>query len=1238
MRRISYFILSLILVLATKQVVFSQTIGVLYGILDNGNRGVFSYDPLTSNYSEVLTFNGNYGSNIIGNLMQASNGLLYGTTENGGLYNYGLLYSVNPSTGKDSILFNFNAPNSVNPFGTLLQDTNGLLYGMTYAGGKYGDGTIYSYDPVKGTLNDTLFSFNNTNGANPYFNNCLILASNGSLYGMTYGGGKYGQGVLFSYNVALNTDTVLINFSGNANGSNPYGYLIQGSDGELYGMTEAGGSFNDGVIFRYNINTGSDTVLYNFKTEGISPYGSLVQASNGLLYGMTNQGGRYGYGVIFKYDPLGLVYDTISSFNGTNGIMPYGSFIKGDDSVLYGMTRGGGANGYGTIVSYKPTATNDSVVLSFSNSGGAPFEDLLEIMSATITNTNVSCYGDSSGTATLKVRGGKYPLKYSWSNGDSTDSISKLPAGNYSVKITDAVGKGVSLNCIIKQPSKLVDTVSKLTNEKCYGDSNASIIMAVSGGVKPYSYAWSPVAQTNSFVNGLIKGTYTFTVNDSNNCKANKIITITQPPILNDSIVTSTNVLCYGLHTGSARIGVRGGTKPYSFLWSSGAGTDSVTSNLAAGTYTCQVTDSNSCKTSALVKITSPPEITDSTIYTSTPCTKSTGSAGVVNVSGGVPPYSFFWSPGNDTNNIDTALPSGMYTCTITDSNKCTINVSVFIPNTGGPKDSLVMQTNELCYGQNIGTATVSVNGGKKPYTFNWSPTVPSGENDTIATGLSAGAYIFSATDSIGCINTVTVNITQPLQLIDSAASVTNVNCYGLSDGSITIGVKGGIAPYTYAWTNLPITDSIAAGLPVGTYSFTVTDKNHCTSGNMSVTLTSPPIIVVDTSSTSTKCGRNNGSVQVNVSGGVVPYKYLWANINDTTSRVTGLPGGIAYTCQVVDANGCKTYGYATVADTGGPQAFAYIHDQIKCYGDSSGSAIDNVTKGVPPFQYLWAPAGGTNAFAINLGAGTYSCTLTDSTGCKQVSTVIINQPLQIKDTIYTVGVCNSFITGGQAKIYVSGGIPPYSYLWNTKSSSDSINNVGPGAYLCTVTDSNKCKLYATCNIVPASPIKVDSVVSHPSSCLGCDNGWAKAFVSGGIPQGDSAYYLYVWDNAQTTDSISGLDTGVYHVCVTTNYCTGQTACDSVIIVTGLTSIVSGVTGIKVYPTITTGIVNVKLLFNSKVTCNLFNELGQMIYSDTQDEYKDEIILNINKQANGLYFLQVVTSHGQVTQKIVLSK
>ena len=390
--------------------------GKLYGVTSQGgssdNGVIFSFDPSSSIYTKLKDFDNTNGRFPTCKLLQASDGKLYGTASAGGGDNYGVLFSFDPVSLTYQNLEDFDKTNGALPFGSLIEASDGKLYGMTYQGGSSNVGAIYSFDP-SALIYTKLIDFNSVNGANPQGN--LVEASDGKLYGMTTKGGN-GNGVIFSLDISNTNYKTLIGFNF-VNGANPYGSLIEANDGKLYGMTFTGNSlgnhlFTDGVIFSFDPFSSSLTNLYDFGsicglspaggisygTCGGSPYGSLFQANDGKLYGMTNKGGTRGYGVIFSFDPAISAYaklrDLGSHENGTNVTS---SLLQASDGKLYGMSSFGGNNDAGVLFSFDPSSSVYKKLLDFDvyPNGSIPYGSVIQAKDGKLYG--MTTYGGSGG-------------------------------------------------------------------------------------------------------------------------------------------------------------------------------------------------------------------------------------------------------------------------------------------------------------------------------------------------------------------------------------------------------------------------------------------------------------------------------------------------------------------------------------------------------------------------------------------------------------------------------------------------------------------------------------------------------------------------------------------------------------------------------------------------------------------------------------------------------------------------
>jgi hypothetical protein len=303
-------------------------------------------------------------------------------------------------------------------------------------------------------------------------------------------------------------------------------------------------------------------------------------------------------------------------------------------------------------------------------------------------------------------------------------------------------------------------------------------------------------------------------------------VTVAEPAALT-ATTSSTDVLCNGGSTGTASVvSVSGGVPGYIYLWAPTGQTGATATGLSQGIYTVQITDTNGCMITDTVTVAEPAALTATTSTTAVLCNGgSTGTASVTSVSGGVPGYTYLWTPTGQTGATATDLSQGMYTVQITDTNGCMMTDTVTVTEPAALL-ATTSTTDVLCNGGNTGTASVvSVSGGVPGYAYLWTPTSQTG---AIATGLSQGIYTVQITDTDGCMITDTVTVTEPAAL-SATTSNTAVLCNGGSTGTASVvSVSGGVPGYTYLWTPTGQTGATATGLSQGIYTVQITDTNGC--------------------------------------------------------------------------------------------------------------------------------------------------------------------------------------------------------------------------------------------------------------------------------------------------------------------------------------------------------------------------------------------------------------------------
>jgi gliding motility-associated-like protein len=561
---------------------------------------------------------------------------------------------------------------------------------------------------------------------------------------------------------------------------------------------------------------------------------------------------------------------------------------------------------------------------------------------------------------------------------------------------------------------------------------------------------------------------------------------------------------------GSATVTASGGTPPYTYLWSDGTTTTSI-SNLAPGNYSCKVTDACKCTTSGNVTI-SPMNIsfTITASVTNPLCYGGTGSiTTTVDPPGSTYTYKWNTNPIQTTPNV-TALPPGDYTVEVTDKG-CTASKTITIKQ---PEKIVIDATTTpaTCKAAD-GSATAQVKGGSGSYLYSWN-TNPV-QTGATAINLLPGAYIVTVTDANNCSETKTVTIEKKGSLI---ATVTGVDekC-GLRNGSVTISAVGGI---TYYWnTSPPQLTSTAVDLPAGTYIGTVEDAKGC-SATSSVTIKNITTIAVDVSGTPALCKSATGTATAKPTIGEPPFTYLWnTKPAQTTQTATNLAPG-KYSCEVTDKTGCKIN--LEIEITPIIKALTATTNAVKsiCTANN-GTAEVTPTSGDAPYSYLWS-TNETSQKITALPPGNYWVEFYDKNGCIGKFDVPVGNTI---DTLKIAPVVtNETCTNKNGKITttISGGTMPYQFNWNgIKTPTQDLTNISAGDYALVVTDKYGCIGKSTSNVKNIVKIEVASTIVSDH----CAQGIGSITLE---PKSGQAPYTYLWNTKDTTKTLDSLKEGNY--------------------------------------------------------------------------------------------------------------
>lgn len=818
--------------------------------------------------------------------------------------------------------------------------------------------------------------------------------------------------------------------------------------------------------------------------------------------------------------------------------------VSVDGGVLPMSYKWDGDTDFGTTTKVTVGAGDTKVIVKDGNGCEQPVTTTItepELLSVTIVeDTKIACNG-GEGELRASVSGGTEPYSYNWTTG-STDVMSgTLVKGKYSVAIEDANGCKAAQDYDIGEPEYMSAKIM-ISPETCKNVSTGNIYVQTDGGTAPFSYKWNTGATTSS-IGGLTNTKYSVSVVDANGCSYDDNIDLKNVNKFSISW-TSKSVKCEGQANGSAKVIMKNGYHPFIVKWSTGEENQTSESNyqienLTEGTYSVEVTDDRGCvlKTDATVKTITPIEIKTLTL-TPSACTIPTGTA-TATIKNGTLPYTYAWSNGVAVKK-NTEMAPGDYTLKVTDANGCEVDSTITILKKATLTVDVISPNTEItCEGGETGEVSAIASKGVEPYSYSWSN---GGTTETIS-NLGKGTYTVVATDAEGCEATQSITFVEDNILTVTEKEVSDVTCFGGSDGYIVVDVTGGKSPYSISWNNGE-TSFTNKDLVAGDYTVTVTDAKGCTVTKTITVGESSEVKVSIENLTSVQCvGVCDVTADANVSGGVAPYTYLWSS-SETTSSATTLCEG-EQNVVVTDANGCATKKIFTVAGRTEQLAISSSNIQKPICGEATPTGkITIVATGSisGDYFYSWKKDGieisTTNEIA-NVPAGSYDLQITDGTCEYNTSLALSNELTATADFNYILSNCE----GESYEVVISNeATADYTYLWSNGQTTKVATGLKNGTYTLVATDKDDCVLSTSIDVVE-KPITL-SVDVVDVNCFGKANGSAEVTATNTV--GD---VTYSWKDASgsVVGSNKKLENVVKGIYTATVFDANHTSCPATI-------------------------------------------------------------------------------------------
>ena len=783
-----------------------------------------------------------------------------------------------------------------------------------------------------------------------------------------------------------------------------------------------------------------------------------------------------------------------------------------------------------------------------------------------VNGTDISIPGADNGSVNAQGFGGTGFITYEWdfiTNGtpETEPFIFGLNPGIYCVTATDQAGCSLS-DCVQIFGFECEMEVSlDIVQPTCGGSDIGSGVVTVINAVGTPTVIWSQGGPFG-FVSGETNNNLTpqggsfviITDTGLEDCQEEFYFEIFPAviPMINPVVVDETGA---GNSDGSITLNLEEGDSQYSIAWSSGPETTEKLTMLTAGFYTVTISDDNNdCELVETFEIKNLNcTLTAGTTIKNVTCFDGTDGELEVMASGGTPPYIINWPSGPNVVK-QTNLKANIYPITVVDDAGCRLIVEAIISQPA-PLTITLSKTDESTAGALDGSVTASVVGGTKPYQYAWSNSTT---GSATISGLGGGIYLVTVTDANGCQSVKGASVEGKVcPNIVIEADPQNVSCFNVEDGSITVVVSGGVEPYNYVWTPGGANSNTIENLPAGDYNIAVLDAEGCPA-NATITITEPAEFSVSLIPTNeSTAGMMDGSVESSITGGVGTLTYNWTGpvgFDANTPNISFLNPG-EYCLTVTDETECSAVACVSVTAGENPCDFTDIVVEFSVenetiLGEEDGSLLAIVTgsnTSIETFSWTDNNGGTYSGNPIdNLAPGEYIVTVTDANECSGEGFAII---LEGTDPCFGFGVeisgsepiaCKGDETGS-ANVNVFGGLEPYDYLWNNDTELASLENIGAGTYMVTVTDANDCTISASV-VIDEPVVALDlSTTGLNETTTGANNGSASAALSGGEEP-----YTYIWSGpngyASSDAMISNLAPGEYCVIATdANMCSLET-------------------------------------------------------------------------------------------------
>ncbi len=716
------------------------------------------------------------------------------------------------------------------------------------------------------------------------------------------------------------------------------------------------------------------------------------------------------------------------------------------------------------------------------------------------------CNGSTEGSITLNPSSVPPITTILWNNNDNTETIDNLPAGEYSVTITNDATCKDSTTILLEEPA-LISTTLDLTNPTCDVASNGAIMLTAAGGTldpnSAYEFDFGNGFSSNNTQDNLEFGNFSISVRDDNNC----IITVDTDLIVPDTspINAALNLVsptCEAAFNGSMTIVASGSGSGIgaNFLYDFGSGftPENTAENLGIGAYSLRIRDGDNCELSidTNLVVSDIPPITADIAIIPVSCDIATNGSIRVNAAGNSD-LVYDFGEGFSSESTAENLALGPYAIRIRDTDNCELSIDTNLVVSDIPPITANLDiTSPSCDEAVNGRITVNAlgigNNNDLVYDFgNGFDIQNTSEN------LPIGNYAITVQDRDNCRLVIDTSLTVDPDFVPITATFSNItqpSCGGGIDGSITVipaGESGSdLTNYTFDFGNGELNVNTSSNLPAGPQLVVIKNVNNC-SIVLDTVLSEPILEPTFIVARPTCFGLSDGSIIVDVPNpGEGPFLYDFGDGNDFQSEtaLADLPQGM-YSIQVQDANLCLSEQLEVLIDQPDELTLTTTSTDISCFGEGDGRIVAEVTGGVGNYTYDWSD-GQTSNIASNLGAGEYFLAVTDGNDCPINSDLVgIIEPAELSVSVGQVDNVLCFgETNGAITINATGGSAPFEYSLDgiIFQPTSTLESLPAGDYMVIVKDSRACEV-PTENIAVTEPEEfiVIANVDDPIAKLG---------------------------------------------------------------------------------------------------------------------------------------------------------